>query len=237
MKIVACDLDGTLLRDDKTISKHTKEVIKNIVKKGNIFTIVTGRRYKATKDIYDSLDLKELIIVNDGAVIRNKNKIVQSFYLDLNIVDKIVIYLKKMKKKFYVVDENENLDYQNGKVLKIIVVGEKKEMENVYSRLKKFPCSFFIQPSFFKQANYSLVIYNKNVNKGYSLQLLAEHYNVKNDDVIVFGNWTNDISLFNCFKNSIAPKNAHKSLKKIAFYVSNRTNNDDFVAHYLLNNF
>ncbi|MDE6562951.1 MAG: HAD family hydrolase, partial [Malacoplasma sp.] len=41
--LVVCDLDGSLLRSDETISDFSVSTIKKFIKKGNIFCIATGR--------------------------------------------------------------------------------------------------------------------------------------------------------------------------------------------------
>ncbi|HBS10636.1 MAG TPA: Cof-type HAD-IIB family hydrolase, partial [Firmicutes bacterium] len=41
--LVAIDLDGTLLRDDKTISSTTKNYLRKFENEGNIVVITSGR--------------------------------------------------------------------------------------------------------------------------------------------------------------------------------------------------
>ena len=50
-KIIAVDLDGTLLNSDsQEISDFTKETIKKLLKKGIRLLITTGRPYRMSKD-------------------------------------------------------------------------------------------------------------------------------------------------------------------------------------------
>jgi Cof subfamily protein (haloacid dehalogenase superfamily) len=45
-RVIACDLDGTLLRDDKTISPETAEILEEINRKGVLFLPSTGRTHR-----------------------------------------------------------------------------------------------------------------------------------------------------------------------------------------------
>ena len=45
-KLIALDLDGTLLRPDGTISEFTKKTIKDVQEKGHQIIIATGRPYR-----------------------------------------------------------------------------------------------------------------------------------------------------------------------------------------------
>ena len=44
-KLVAIDLDDTLLKDDLTISERVKKAIKASIDKGTLVTFATGRMY------------------------------------------------------------------------------------------------------------------------------------------------------------------------------------------------
>ena len=48
-KIIAVDLDGTLLNSDSQISDFTKETIKKVTEKGHQVIITTGRPYRMSK--------------------------------------------------------------------------------------------------------------------------------------------------------------------------------------------
>ena len=48
-KIIAVDLDGTLLNSESKLSDFTKETIKKFQKKGHHVIITTGRPYRMAK--------------------------------------------------------------------------------------------------------------------------------------------------------------------------------------------
>src|SRR5690625_1432237 len=74
--LIAIDLDGTLLMDNKQISAHTKRMIKQIIAEGHIVVIATGRANRTSIEYYYELGLTTPLINSNGAVIHhplNKN--------------------------------------------------------------------------------------------------------------------------------------------------------------------
>jgi len=69
-KLIAIDLDGTLINDKKEISHKDKNSIQRVVDKGLLFVIVTGRSYYSAKRIASQLGFDTHIISNNGALLR-----------------------------------------------------------------------------------------------------------------------------------------------------------------------
>lgn len=66
--LIALDLDGTLLTDDKKITEHTKRVIKQAIKDGHIVVIATGRPHRASIQYYRTLGLQTPMVNFNGAL-------------------------------------------------------------------------------------------------------------------------------------------------------------------------
>ena len=66
----------------------------------------------------------------------------------------------------------------------------------------------------------------KNVNKGNAVKILANYYNLSLDNIAVFGDNDNDISMLNVTKNSFAMGNATEEVKNIANFVIDSNNED-----------
>ncbi|MBQ3295211.1 MAG: HAD family phosphatase [Erysipelotrichaceae bacterium] len=68
-RVIACDLDGTLLKDDKTISDKTKEALKRITDDGVLFLPSTGRTHRELPQALKELPfLRYALCCNGGAV-------------------------------------------------------------------------------------------------------------------------------------------------------------------------
>lgn len=91
-KLIAIDLDGTLLDDKKEISKENLDTISELIEKGYEVVIATGRRYWSAKELTKGIDRHMTILANNGNIVRNSedDKIIFARYL--NIEDfKIII--------------------------------------------------------------------------------------------------------------------------------------------------
>ena len=66
-RLVATDLDGTLLRDDLTVSSRTREVLAAVCAAGAHHLIVTGRPAAACAHIFESLGYRGLAVCGQGA--------------------------------------------------------------------------------------------------------------------------------------------------------------------------
>lgn len=63
------DLDGTLLRDNKTLSNYSRSGLKRLIDEKQMqFTIATARSYTYAKQVLDGLELKIPLVLKNGAV-------------------------------------------------------------------------------------------------------------------------------------------------------------------------
>lgn len=74
IKLVACDLDGTLLNADHEISENNRQTIEKMKGKNIPFVIATGRIYPSAAEFSKALGLKTPIISCNGAVIKDPIK-------------------------------------------------------------------------------------------------------------------------------------------------------------------
>ena len=72
-KAIVCDLDGTLLNSQHTISKYTRDVIKDVTNLGVKFFIATGRHHMDALKFKEMLGLDSYLISSNGARIHNEN--------------------------------------------------------------------------------------------------------------------------------------------------------------------
>ena len=91
IKLIASDMDGTLLNDEHTISEENIRAIKIAEERGCHFTIVTGRDYSGVKNFFQEFDLKCECILSNGAEYRDINgDVIERITIDNDTVRKIV---------------------------------------------------------------------------------------------------------------------------------------------------
>ena len=69
-RLIVSDLDGTLLRDDHTLSEYTKDVIHEVSEQGIGFMLATGRIFGSARKYARQLNLNTPILACNGALIK-----------------------------------------------------------------------------------------------------------------------------------------------------------------------
>lgn len=97
-KMVAVDLDGTLLNDEKWISKENLKLMGELADKGYEIVIATGRRYWSAKQLTEKINRPLVILANNGNVVRETttDKTIITKYLDL---DDFKLLIREGRKK------------------------------------------------------------------------------------------------------------------------------------------
>ena len=83
IKLIASDMDGTLLNDDHMISEENLKAIRKAQEMGRHFTIVTGRDYDTVKPYLEECNLKCECILSNGAEYRDINgNVIENVYMN-----------------------------------------------------------------------------------------------------------------------------------------------------------
>jgi len=70
-KLIALDIDGTLMNNDYELTERTRKALKKAMDLGLKVTIATGRYYPSTRRIARSIPINAPIVTNDGALIKD----------------------------------------------------------------------------------------------------------------------------------------------------------------------
>lgn len=65
--LICSDIDGTLLRQDQTVSKKTRDLIQTLEKDGHIFSISTGRMYRSAREVGFQVSSSGHVIASNGS--------------------------------------------------------------------------------------------------------------------------------------------------------------------------
>lgn len=253
IKLIAIDLDGTLLDDDKHISLENKMAIQKAKKCGIKIIIASGRPYFRVKDILQQLDLNNnsnyVITYNGGCILIGDNsKIIYEERLSNKDICEIIKFLDKYKCGIYLYCEdyifrlNQNLKIANLKIFNKVqfeekTIGELKKMNyankiiladevEIIDEIKtKIPKQFNNQYNIVRSTPYFLEFLPINVSKGNAIEILAKILKINKEEVMVIGDEENDLSMFNYAKIKVAMKNANFQIKKRADFITESNNN------------
>lgn len=208
VKIPFISLNGAMIQDAYG---------QNLLNKSVIDKKYVERALRLSEESY----VKIALCYNDQIVYTEDNSVIKDF-------------MSRLGTTYTLVDSYES--YIDN-VLEIIMLGnDKKTIKHIQNRMTP-PFGLYLKVKYFRsqafQNVFNLEIVRKNVNKKTGLKMLAKHLNVKKDEVLVFGDWYNDRDLFQFGGTNIALENAVDELKDMADYVTEKTNDEDGVAHFL----
>ncbi|MCI1881603.1 MAG: Cof-type HAD-IIB family hydrolase [Sporolactobacillus sp.] len=115
MRLIAIDLDGTLLSSDGKISAENKRALKKLVRKGYQIAVVTGRAVFDAQALMNENGLLASVIGSNGAVIQDSSgRIIHATSIPIRAVQKILTYLLTENMYFELTTRNGLLVPTNG---------------------------------------------------------------------------------------------------------------------------
>lgn len=92
VKLLAIDIDGTLLNKEKQITQRTRDAVRAAQEAGIIVTLATARRYHNTRPIAFELDIDIPLILCDGALIMQhpQEQVLHTHFLPVPLAQAII---------------------------------------------------------------------------------------------------------------------------------------------------
>ncbi len=258
-KAIVCDLDGTLLNSDHTISKHTREVIKNVTALDVKFFIATGRHHIDALKFKEILGLDSYLISSNGARIHDENNNlvfkkdipkelsneIFNFSIDKDIHKSIYKgdfwYSEKPLNEAYEYHKESGFTYnikqfselKNSEVIKFFYIHEdEKVIKNLEYKMNK---EFGNRINLTLSLPICLEIMNKGVSKGSAIKdVLLSKFNIKAEEIISFGDGLNDYEMLKMAGEGLLMGNCNPRLKELL--PNNKIigrNDENGVAEYL----
>lgn len=262
-KVIAIDLDGTLLKSDNTISDYTISVIQKVIQQGHLVIISTGRPYRMAVDYYRLLGLKTPMINFNGALTHipeTKWSGEHRLYIDKKYLFDVLKCQKEFEADFIASEYRKNvyltLNYRqsiNPQLFGVPAITD--AMRLLPEKITRDPHALLLQTrvadkyqltdsirQFFKNeltistwgGPMNILEFSpKGVHKAYALKHLLKELNLSRDDLIAFGDEHNDIQMLQFAAVGYAMKNASSLLLPYADKQTEYDNNHDGVAREL----
>jgi Cof subfamily protein (haloacid dehalogenase superfamily) len=256
VKSVFLDLDGTVLHDDKTISKRLTDVVTELKKRINIY-VSTGRSWESASSYVEKLGLEDLAINYNGARIINlkTKEVISEKPLNEETVKKLIAVSREHKihlnlykdDKWYVENAGREAEYYSNltdikwnlinfddfmgkKSTKALFVAEYKRLEEIKEILQKKLSGV----EYVFSSEYYMEILQEGVNKGSAVKKVLEESGVSKDEAMAFGDHWNDKEMLQYVKYGYLMGNAPENLKEV--FDKEKiiaANNEDGVAQIL----
>ena len=245
MKLLASDLDGTLvignnLRNDKDLI-----LINKLKEQGHKLIISTGRSYDMVIPLMEKYDIEyDYLLLCNGSLIMNRNhemvfdkwvsneisnEIIHDYYND-----EILVYLDNFKNSIFIDNPNfdkskigDMMDFFTKKIdikeatsskddYKIISLSPVDKDQIKAEKIKDEITEKYGEYVEAYRNQFFIDVVPKGCSKGNALKRILEVENTSKDNLYVVGDSFNDVSMFNLTHNSYTFNNSEEKVKEVA---------------------
>ncbi|GAA4116715.1 Cof-type HAD-IIB family hydrolase [Aquimarina addita] len=248
IKLVATDMDGTLLNAKEEVSAHFFELFEELQELGVTFVAASGRQYYSIIHKLAPIKNDIIVIAENGALTMQRGKELQTTDIDRETYLELLEATKDLegsqvilcgRKKGYALDHGEGFEnifkeyfgkYEivkdlskviDDQYLKIAICNQKGAEKYLYPALKHLENRLKVKVS----GEIWLDLSHINAHKGNALKQLQERLDISIKETMVFGDYNNDLEMMDQASYSFAMENAHPNVKAVAKYTTKSNNN------------
>ncbi|MBQ8965680.1 HAD family hydrolase [Ruminococcus sp.] len=256
IKLIATDLDGTMLDDSKRLPENFDKVLQDLNSRHIRFAVSSGRSFCTLKKQFDRYVDDLIFICDNGAYVYDKGEVVSMSVLPEDAVRSIIRCCQKMGliillcgkhgtwhnatdeatlgeiRKYYLNEQHlDELSSFDDDIFKVAVFERGGSIENTaYPRLSaKYGDYFNVQLS----GDRWVDIMTKGTTKGSALHKMQNRLGVDYGETMSFGDYLNDIEMLENSYYSFSMENSHSLVKKAANF-STGSNNDNSVMKEII---
>lgn len=241
IRLIALDLDDTLLTKSLIVSPRTRDVIAQAVAQGVTVTVATGRMYSSALPYAQQLKLDVPLITYNGGLIRacQSGETIYHRPIEERVAqDVLALFQQKgwyiqsyVDDILYVAERNENARYyekitgiqaialgnefytMTGAPTKMLALAPENQMEEITQAMRE---EFGPQLTICRSKPTYLEITHPGVNKGQACSFLADRLGISREQVMAVGDSQNDLDMI-CYAGwGVAMGNAADNVKAAA---------------------
>lgn len=255
IRLVVSDMDGTLLNSNHEVSEEFFKIFKKLKDKGILFAVASGRQYYSLMERMKPVKDELTYIAENGAIVMEKGKQVFMQPMNKEIVHKVIKEVREIGGKYLVLCGRKQAyiestapkfmdpflqHYEKYKVvddllkveddvfLKLTICDLSGAEKNSLPRVKNFEKELQVKLS----GKIWIDFNDKKAHKGNALKALQEIHGLTKENTMAFGDYLNDMELFQNAAISYAVENAHSEVREAAKYHT-KSNNEKGVENIL----
>lgn len=259
IKLIVSDMDGTLLNNDHKVSEEFFQIFRKLQEKGILFVVASGRQYYSLMERMEPIKNELTYIAENGAIVMEKGEQVFIKPMETEIVHEVIREVRKLEGKYLVLCGRkqayiESTDPEFMKPFldhyeKYHVVDDLLEVrDDIFLKLTICDLSGAEEHSlpFVEHFNEDLQVKlsgkmwidftHQEAQKGNALKALQDMHGIEKENTMAFGDYMNDMELFERASYTYAVENAHSQVREAAKYQT-KSNNEkgvEFILRKLL---
>lgn len=246
IRLIACDLDGTLLDDDSAIHDDFWPLIDTLHARGIVFCPASGRQYYSLLDRFAPIADELIFIAENGCYVVEQGVELSSHCLAAATARQLVGDYRALKRRQP--DVGCVLCGKRSAYVEDDAPAFRREVAKYYHRLERVDDLLTVEDDFLKVAlftggsserdiypafaaygaSHQVVVSGENwldvmvaqANKGSAIRIIQQKLRISREQTMVFGDFLNDLEMMDEAAYSFAMANAHPLLKQRARYLS-----------------
>ncbi|MCP1103644.1 Cof subfamily protein (haloacid dehalogenase superfamily) [Aequitasia blattaphilus] len=245
IKLIASDIDGTLLKKGETsLNPHLFEQIRILKEKGIVFVAASGRQYANIRRLFDPVADDIYFIAENGSLCRRHEKTLLKGVIERNLALEIIrevqkkenvecmvscedaVYIESEDPAFchelFDILQNEVVQVHNlaedvlGDILKIALFVKDDPQETLNHFQQLFSSRIAVVTSGYEWVDFIA----PSANKGTTLAALAESLNIDAQDCVAFGDQYNDVEMLQFVGTGYVMSNAAPGMAYYSAFVT-----------------
>jgi len=252
IKIIFCDMDGTLLTSKNELPDGFDEIISELKKRGVIFAPASGRQYFSLHKTFPKYVDEFLFLGDNGTLVMYKGEEIFSDPLGFentkkvlevaDTLDKNILRVWSGKKNAYILKEQDSPEFQaetEKYYTRNVAVESWSDIDDTPIKVSLCDRSGHAEKTIYPYVEH----FNKNLkvvlasdqwvditspeaSKGGAIKNIQRTWNILPSECAAFGDFMNDYEMMQSVEYSFAMANAYPEIKKVAKFET--LSNDDF---------
>lgn len=248
IKLVASDVDGTLLDSAGKMHPETFDVIQKMHDRDVRFVVASGRQYQSLRNKFAPIADEIAYIAENGAVVVLNGEEIHKSVIEPKLIPEFIQDVRKVENAHLVLCskdcayiETDNLAilkevqiyYANIEIVEDLAQVDAEVIKLSIMHMEDSELTYNSLEPKWKEALTLVIttplwvdVYNQSTSKGFALKKLQEYYGANFESTMVFGDYFNDVSMMKEAKYSYAMANAPDGVKSEATYEA--ASNDNY---------
>ncbi|AWM12786.1 Cof-type HAD-IIB family hydrolase [Flavobacterium sediminis] len=243
IKLIVSDMDGTLLNSKHELDPSFFEIYEKLRTKNIQFIAASGRQYFSIADKFKPILNELTIIAENGSFVKKNGTEILVKAINISLLQNVIEHARKTPDTYIVLcgkngayieqDSEQFVNYfkefynkyslvhdllsdPNDHYFKIALYNPNGAEKHIYPYFEDFKEVLQVKIS----GEYWVDIMQLQVNKGNAIEFIQKQNHITKDETLVFGDYLNDLEMFEQAGTAVAMQNAHPELKKIASYIT-----------------
>lgn len=264
-QLIAIDLDGTTLNNKSQLSPLTIRTLRLLSEQGHLVSIVTGRPFRNSADLYRQLNIQAPMVNFNGALCHfpGQPNWLPAYHQDLDreIAFELFANQEELAIELLMAEGRDRLYTSSlqlpdspyypidlAKVDKLsresltynptaLTIFSAEEKQKIIEQNINQAYGDYVSVRTWGGELPVLEVVHKGINKAIGVQRIADFYRIPQANILAFGDEENDLEMLEFAGTGVAMKNGRSSVKAVANEETEFSNDQDGLARHLIERF